>query len=400
MVGAATTAIAGSFPEHMVGSYAFSFFAAFIMLSLAISFGRRPRVTVSRTAPARVMAGATAEVNFRLANPARRAALDVGAYEYRLRGVRIEEEPSYIERLEPGESAAQTLTIRAEKRGVYTLPGPSAVSAFPFGLTHALKFHADRQSLVVYPSFKPLQRMEIAPRMTYQPGGVALASRVGEAMEFVGTREYRPGDRVRDLHPRSWARVGKPVVRQYDEEFFTRVAIVVDTFVPRVMRTTRRRTSFIDTGKPELAFVIGRDAGLLEANLSMAAAVADYLARQDYVVDLFAAGPQLYQFQSGRSIAYLDNILDILASIEPCKEDAMEVIAPSFAQQLGQTSTVVLLLMAWDERRSRFVQMIQDAGVPTRVVVISDDAAQAEAARAAGALHLRVEDVQRGVEVI
>ena len=400
MVGAATTAIAGSFPEHMVGSYAFSFFAAFIMLSLAISYGRRPRVTVQRSAPPRVMAGTTADLVFRMVNASPRPALDVGAYEYRLNGVELTGEPTYIERLDPGESATQTLTLRARRRGVFTLPGPTALSAFPFGLTHSVKFHPDQQTLVVYPSFKPLQRMELQPRLTYQPGGLALASRVGEAMEFVGTRDYRPGDRVRDLHPRSWARVGRPVVRQYDQEFFTRVALVVDTYMPKAMTITRRRSTLVDTGKPELSIIVGRDTSLLEANLSLAAAVADYMARQDYVVDLFAAGPKLYQFQAGRSLAYLDNILDILASIEGCSDDPMEVIGPTFTQQLGQTSTVVLLFTAWDDRRSRLMQTIHDAGVPTRVVVVTDDREQAEAARAAGALHLRVDDVQRGVEVI
>ena len=42
----------------------------------------------------------------------------------------------------------------------------------------------------------------------YQPGGIPLASQVGDSLEFVGTREYREGDPLRKIHWRSWGRVG------------------------------------------------------------------------------------------------------------------------------------------------------------------------------------------------
>src|SRR5262249_20160148 len=161
-------------------------------------------------------------------------------------------------------------------RGSYDIPGPTALSAFPFGLTTGRRYFDRPGKLLVYPAFKPLSRLAIPVGTKYQPGGLVLTSRVGESMEFIGTREYQFGDRVRDLHPRSWARVGFPVVRQFQEEYLTRVAMVVDTFVPS--------TAPLAT---------------LEAVLSLSASIADWLARQDYVVDLFAAGPDLYTFQAG-----------------------------------------------------------------------------------------------------
>jgi uncharacterized protein (DUF58 family) len=133
----------------------------------------------------------------------------------------------------------------------------------------------------------------------YQPGGLHLVSHVGDSEEFIGNREYRPGDRLRDIHHAAWARTGFPIVREFQEEYLCRIAMIVDTLAPP--RDTAARQD-------------------LEAALSLAAAIADALSRQEYVVDLFAAGPDLYHFQAGRGLAYLDNILDILACLEYAAE--------------------------------------------------------------------------------
>src|SRR5206468_1933896 len=67
----------------------------------------------------------------------------------------------------------------------------------------------------------------------YQRGGIALISSVGDSEEFASLRDYRPGDPLRRIHWRSVARVGRPVVREYQGEFFVRHALVLDTFAGR-----------------------------------------------------------------------------------------------------------------------------------------------------------------------
>lgn len=59
-----------------------------------------------------------------------------------------------------------------------------------------------------------------------------LSSSTGDAIEFVGTRDYREGDPPRNIHWRSWARRGAPVVKEYQEEYFCRIALILDTFLP------------------------------------------------------------------------------------------------------------------------------------------------------------------------
>src|SRR5438552_2054734 len=68
--------------------------------------------------------------------------------------------------------------------------------------------------LLVYPRFTPLESFDVPHGRDYQPGGISVASRVGESTEFFGTRDYREGDRQRDIHWASFARTGKLIVKE------------------------------------------------------------------------------------------------------------------------------------------------------------------------------------------
>ena len=48
------------------------------------------------------------------------------------------------------------------------------------------------------------------------------------------------GIALRKIHWRSWARRGEPVVKEYQEEYFSRIALVLDTFLPRRPRPRER----------------------------------------------------------------------------------------------------------------------------------------------------------------
>src|SRR5207237_287835 len=80
------------------------------------------------------------------------------------------------------------------------------------------------------PPRHPVRRFTLAGARRFQKGGVSLASRVGESEEFVSLRDYRPGDPLRLIHWKSWARRGRPVVKEFQDEFFVRYGLVLDTF--------------------------------------------------------------------------------------------------------------------------------------------------------------------------
>ena len=326
----------------------------FLLMAQLLGLVFVPRVEVARTLPDRVAAGATLHVVARVTHTGRLPLYDFTIWELAEPDrVRPSEQRRYLDELRPGEQTEVTYALTPLRRGAYDFKGPQVATAFPFGVYHTARRLPAPHRMLVYPRFAKLDAIRLPTGRKHQPGGLQLVSHVGDSEEFIGLREYRPGDRLRDLHHRAWARVGRPVVREYQQEYLTRIALVVDTFAGGA-RPGRR------------------DVRRFEAGISLGAAVADVLSRQEYVVDIFAAGPDLYHFQAGRSLAYLDDILDVLACVDACPTSPFQTIGPALLAEIAQLSTAVVVMLDWDAERREFVRQIQEQGVEVKLVVVRD----------------------------
>ena len=98
------------------------------------------------------------------------------------------------------------------------------------------------------------------------------------------------------------------------------------------------------------------------------------------MIDIFAAGPKLYYLQAGRSLAYLQNIMDILACLEPTPPDdeSFQEMESALKEELEGISTTSLLFTDWDERRARMVDELQHSGTAIRGFLISQNEATAQ----------------------
>ena len=177
-----------------------------------------------------------------------------------------------------GGSVEMQVHLRSLRRGQYQIGGPRCFTTFPLNLFRSGRRAVCKHSLLVLPSFPQLSNLSLPMQKRYQPGGIALASNVGESAEYIGNREYRAGDSPRRIDTRAWARLACPAVKEYQQEYFCHVAIVMDTFIPR-----RRRA-----GKEGFAE--------LEGAVSLTAALSDFMSRGEEIIDFFAAGPELYSF--------------------------------------------------------------------------------------------------------
>lgn len=325
---------------------AFSFSAAALVGAVLVGVLFRPRVALSRRLPPPACAGEVMSYPVLVENRGRSVARDLVIEERGLPAdLRPAGEAPVIPRLLPGESATVTLQLACKLRGAYELGAVQAASAFPLGLFKAPRKVRRRERVLVYPSFERLERFEVPHGRNYQPGGLPVASKVGESSEFFGTREWRDGDGPRDIHWPSLARTGRLIVREFQEEYFVRLALVLDI-------EARSR----------------RDEDLCEKSLSTAAAIADVLARQEYVIDLFAAGPQVFHFQAGRALAHFENILEILACLEPGDRLNVPALEAALLPEAPRLSAVVLIMMGWDEARAGLVRALKERGVAVRVL--------------------------------
>jgi len=219
----------------------------------------------------------------------------------------------------------------------------------PLGLFRAIITIPARQSLVVLPRRYPLSDTSLAGTRKYQSGGVALASSIGDSGEFIGLREYRPGDPLRRIHWKSWAKVGKPIVKEYQDEFFVRHALVLDTFTP---------------SKTSPAF---------EEAVSLAASFACAVDTQESLLDLMFVGLHSYCFTSGRGVGHVDRMLDILASVRTCRNKPFSELPSMVLEKSSALSSCICILLDWDETRKAFVERLRSIGVPVKALVVTDD---------------------------
>ena len=251
----------------------------------------------------------------------------------------------------PGTPARQEVEVRVElmplRRGVLRFNGATLARPDPLGLFRALANVPLPQTALILPKRYPLPPIALPGAMKYQQGGVALASNVGRSEEFVALREYRRGDPWRHIHWRSWAKTGKPIVKEFEDEFFVRHALVLDTFTDQSHRDE------------------------FEEAVSVAASFACSIQTQESLLDLLFVGPEAYCFTAGRGLAHTDQLLEILASVRACSDLSFRTLEHLVLDRIGVVSGCICVLLAWDAERRMFVEKIKTLGVPVLVLVVT-----------------------------
>ena len=221
----------------------------------------------------------------------------------------------------------------------------------PLGLFKARYPISAPQSVLILPKRYALPHIRLPGARRYQPGGVSFASSVGDSQEFLSLRDYRPGDPLRRIHWKGWAKTGKPIVQEYQDEFFVRHALVLDTFQG------------------------AEYSAVFEEAVSVAASFVCSIRTQESLLDLMFMGPEAYCFTSGRGLARIENMLEILASVKVCRDKAFGTLPPLVIERAALLSGCICVLLSWDEERQEFIRRLRQLGTPLLVLVISDDKA-------------------------
>ena len=249
--------------------------------------------------------------------------------------------------LPPGGEADVSVELRPLRRGVLRFSGVTIACPDPFGLFQALVTVPLPDSLLILPRRYALPPVPLPGTLKYQQGGVALASAIGESEEFVSLRDYRPGDPMRHVHWKSWAKTGKPIVKEFLDEFFVRHALILDTFGDEAFSEE------------------------FEEAVSVAASFACSVQTQESLLDLMFVGPQAYCFTAGRGLAHTEQMLEILAAVNVCRDQQFNSLVRLVVQHLESVSGCICVLIAWDAQRQQFVKHLRMLGVPVMVLVVT-----------------------------
>jgi len=351
--------------------------AAMLTAILLASLLARPAYSIAGTVraevdvPRRVLLGEELELGVTLENRGARDLLAV-----RVSGPflpwdgRWVNDTGGVPRLRSGERARVTLRAKFVARGEHHLDPCRAAALVPFGLAQGRSAHTAGARFLVLPRLARVVQLTLPETRRAEPAGVALASRTGESMELLGVRPYRPGDPIRHLHARSWARTGQPIVREYQEEYFRRVAVVVD--------------------------VDGRDEQRSEAAISLAAGVVAHLARGEALIDLLVAGERVHDLTLGRSLDFLEQALELLACFEPPRAslDGPQRLLAQLEPHLSRLSCIVVVDAG--SRASAIVDHVRTFGVGCAWLRVQRGASRSDRA---GARLVDLEAIQRNEEL-
>jgi uncharacterized protein (DUF58 family) len=201
---------------------------------------------------------------------------------------------------------------------------------------------------MILPRRYPVGRPTLPGARRYQQGGVAFASSVGESQEFVSLREYRPGDPLRKIHWRSWAKTGKPIVRENQDEYFVRHALILDTF--------------LGSGREDL----------FEEAVSVAASFAASVLTQESLLDLLFVGDRTFCLTVGRGLGGAERMLEILACVEPCPGKSFSELRQSVLLRRPLMSGCIAVLLGLDEPRRELISALRASQVPVLPLVLVD----------------------------
>ena len=384
VVGAGGGAAAAGLDTNLTVTYrAFTFLAALIALSWAASLLFRARVAVRREIPryatagepfryrvslenvgARPLAGALVTERFADPRPAfdewrrarepgeeRRNWFDrkVGYFRWRWlidRRIPRDVDTAAIPRLAPGERLTLRLGFTPRRRGRIELSGLTLGRPDPLGLVKGLARVPLAGRVIALPKRYRLPELALPGRRKFQPGGVSLAASVGDSEEFLALRDYRPGDPLQRVHWKSFARSGKPVVKEYQDEFFERHALVLDT-----------------GGRN------GEDAAFEEA-VALAASFVYTIDTQDCLLDLLFVGGEVRAYTAGRGQMRAEHMLEVLAGIGPSAPGDFDSLARAALARRATLSSVIVIFVSWDENRARFVAALRAEGFEVRALLV------------------------------
>ncbi|MCZ7647390.1 MAG: DUF58 domain-containing protein [Planctomycetota bacterium] len=219
------------------------------------------------------------------------------------------------------ERTRYTLVVR--RRGIYQFGRTRLSTTFPFGFWNCSAERRDPGRLVVYPRLGEIEgtlfeELELAMQRVRR----SRPSR--EEQEFRSLREYRHGDNPKWIHWRSSARMGRALVKEFEEPQTKRVLLLLDTNLQRL--GTQRAPAF------ELA-------------ISFAGTVARELLRRACTVRCLALPPgeRPLDVEVSKERRNLDTLLEALAGLEPDNGRNLADLKPYVSrEQLRNTYILVL----------------------------------------------------------
>lgn len=243
-------------------------------------------------------------------------------------------------RLKPGEQKRFFIELTPMRRGVIRLHDMRVRLPDPFGLFQKCsKVKAPSGTILVLPSRHAIPPIELPGGAAFKISGETNTNAVGTSGEFVGLREYRPGDPLRQIHWKSWARTRRPIVKELEDTFYPRYALVLDTLA---------------TGRTDQGF---------EEAISVAASFAETIDTSESLLDLMFIKNKAHIVTAGRGVERAEKLLEVLAGVTPTRTGDHKLLAQLVLRHSDDLTSCVVILNGWDTSRADLLQTLSRGGI-------------------------------------
>lgn len=249
-----------------------------------------------------------------------------------------------------GETKSIHMELTPHRRGVYPLDDLRILLPDPLGFFQkSRKISSSPARLVILPKRYPLPRLEMPGSATFRIGGEETSNSIGNSGEFVGLREYRPGDPMRQIHWKSWAHTGKPMVKELEDTFYPRYALVIDNF-----KSPQPSQVFEEIVSIASSFVVGLGN------------------RNDVLLDLMFIADQAHTVTAGRGMERSEKLLEVLAGVKFEENDRFDLLANTVIKHHKNITSTLLIINGWDEHRKDLLKRIQSSGVVCTPLIVGN----------------------------
>lgn len=252
------------------------------------------------------------------------------------------------------ERVAWRTTARCERRGVYQLGPLTAQLADPLGWFGYRWSERDTQQVIVYP---PVVRLPLLALPRGQRGGLAQADllQLHATPSVGGLREYVPGDPLSRIHWPYVARLGRLVVKQFDQERAGALWIVLDLDQHAYAEAADAAASAVkaDAAIYSQSSAAGerldeyRPTSRLELAVALVASFAAQALAEGRAVGLLADDGRRRLVAPGKGTQQLWRLLHALVDVAPTGGQLSELLREEPAGAQGVVVVSAALELAW-----------------------------------------------------
>lgn len=250
-------------------------------------------------------------------------------------------------RVKPGRETHVFMELTPLRRGVIRLHDLRVQLPDPFGLFQkCAKVIAPAATLTVLPRRYPIPNIELPGGAAFKIAGDTNTNAIGNSGEFVGLRDYRPGDPLRQIHWKSWARTGKPIVKELEDTFYPRYGLILDTLC---------------TANSDVSF---------EEAVSVAASFASSIDTSESLLDLMFVKNEAHIVTAGRGVERAEKLLEVLAGVTPERSGDFKKLAELVLRHRDDLTSCLVILNGWDEARANLVEYLRQNGVVCAPIIV------------------------------